>query len=79
MRKYPAVGRREYRPQGLTPGYLETMEEEAGNSDDEDLTATERARAALQRTAHTAEEDEVSLSHLRKMGSGFGVQPSLVT
>ena len=66
MRKYPAVGRREYRPQGLTPGYLETMDEEAGNSDDEDLTATERARSALQRDPRIAEEDEVKTrpSHL---------------
>ena len=59
MRKYPApVSRREYRPAGITSQFLETIEDEPEYSDDEDMTATERARSALQRPSRD-ENDEV--------------------
>lgn len=60
MKKYPAVQRREYRPAGITPHFLETIEDEPDYSDDEDLGATERARSALQRRAMEDEDLEVS-------------------
>ena len=45
----------------MTPQYLETLDEDAEFSDDDDpgATATERARAALQRRPQRDEEEEV--------------------
>ena len=58
MKKYPAVSRREYRPSGITPQFLETIENEPDYSEDEELqTAAERA---LQRRPRD-EVDEVSI------------------
>ena len=59
MKKYPAVQRRGYRPAGITPHFLETIEDEPDYSDEDDLTATERARSALQRRKLDEEEFEV--------------------
>lgn len=61
MKKYPAVPRRDYRPAGITPHFLETMEDEPDYSDEDDLTATERARAALQRRQLEEEDGEVEI------------------
>ena len=63
MNKFQApTNRREYRPAGITPQFLETMEDEPDYSDEEDLTATERARSALQRQSRD-EDEEVRKSH----------------
>lgn len=74
MKKYPTVSRREYRPAGITPQFLETIEDEPDYSEDEDLTATERARSALQRRPRD-EEDEVKYSSKQNLlGTTEGIQ-----
>ena len=67
MKKYPAVQRREYRPAGITPHFLETIEDEPDYSDEDDgETATEQARSALQR--RRLEEEDVEVSPQSKPG-----------
>ena len=59
MKRYPTVGRREYRPAGLTPQFLENTEDEPEYSDEDEDEAAEQARAALQRKRPLEEEEEV--------------------
>lgn len=60
MKKYPTASRREARGSAITTQFLETLEEEAEYSDDDDpeLTATEQARASLQRRPQRDNEEE---------------------
>jgi len=66
MKKYPTASRREARGSAITTQFLETLEEEAEYSDDDDpqLTATERARASLQRRLQRDDEEEVRAADL---------------
>jgi len=66
MKAYPMASRREARQSAMTPQFLETMDEDAEYSDDDDpeATATERARAALQRRPQRDEDEEVNLESI---------------
>jgi hypothetical protein len=66
MKKYPTASRREARGSAITTQFLETLEEEAEYSDDDnpELTATEQARASLQRRPQRDNEEEVRAAWL---------------
>ena len=57
MKKFPTKAPRINRPPGMTADFIEAMGDGQDYEDDEELTATERARSSLQRRGLKAEEE----------------------